>query len=77
MDGAGEKQRPGEAAEALHEEDVFQEGLFGETADLVEEVAGHEDGLVAIGEAEPADPLGVAAFEEAVDEGGCFDSLLE
>lgn len=77
MDRTGEEERPGDSAEALHEQDVLEKGLRGKAADLVEEVAGHEEGLVAIREAEPADALGIAPFQNAVNERPGLDPLLE
>ena len=61
----------------LHEQHVFQKWLIGKAVDAAKEVAGHEDGLIAIGESEPANALGVAPFKDSIDDMRCVDLLLK
>ena len=76
-DRAGRKGRPGPAAQAPHQEKVFQQRLQRKSTEFEKCFAAHEDRLIAIRQAETSHAGGVAALQQAIGQPRLVDPLAQ
>ena len=75
MQGPGQQQRAAQPTQSTHEDHVFHQRDLGEAADLIKDLASHEDALVAIGQAQPSHACRITPRQQPVDRAGVIDLL--